>query len=75
MGAVGAALLTHEEISLKGNGTRFKGLEIAEADYRTSSFECKACPNTCEVAQISLNGKAIARWGGRCDMWERTPST
>ena len=70
MGAVGAALLTHEEIILKGNGTRFKGLEIAEADYRTSSFECKSCPNLCEIVQIKISNQTIARWGGRCNRWD-----
>ena len=71
MGAIGAGLLTQEEISLNGNKTKFKGFEVSEADYRTSSFECKACPNLCEIAQISLNGQIMARWGGRCDLWER----
>jgi predicted CoA-substrate-specific enzyme activase len=72
MGAIGASLLAHEEIALKGNGTNFKGFGVTEANYHTSSFECKACPNLCEIAQISLDGKVLARWGGRCDLWERT---
>ena len=71
MGAIGAALIAMEDITPKSNGTSFKGFGIADADYRSSSFECKACPNLCEIAQISLNGKALARWGGRCDLWER----
>ena len=74
MGAIGAALLVHEEIAASGNGTKFKGFGITEVSYRTSSFECKACPNMCEIAQLSLNGKVLARWGGRCDLWERAPS-
>lgn len=72
MGAIGAGLLAREEISHNNNRTKFKGFEVSEADYRTSSFECKACPNLCEIAQISLDGKIVARWGGRCDLWERT---
>lgn len=71
MGAIGAALLAHEEMTIGGDGTRFRGFEVAEADFRTSSFECKACPTLCEIAQIFLDGKVLARWGGRCDMWER----
>ncbi len=74
MGAIGAALLAQEEIMEKANGTRFQGFGVIEASYRTSSFECKACPNLCEIAQISLDGKVLARWGGRCDLWERTPT-
>jgi predicted CoA-substrate-specific enzyme activase len=71
MGAIGAALLAQEEVSLNGGGTKFKGFGISEADYKTSTFECKACPNLCEIAQISLDGEVLARWGGRCDLWER----
>ena len=71
MGAIGAALLAREEMALRGNGTRFKGFEVAEADFRTSSFECKACPSLCDIAQVFLDGKVLARWGGRCDIWER----
>jgi predicted CoA-substrate-specific enzyme activase len=71
MGAIGAALLVHEEMSASQKESRFKGFGISEINYRTSSFECKACPNLCEIAQLSLDGKVLARWGGRCDMWER----
>lgn len=74
MGAIGAALIAQEEAE-NGDGTKFKGFGISEASYHTSSFECKACPNLCEIAQISLNGKILARWGGRCDLWERIPAS
>jgi len=71
MGAIGAALLAHEEMVSSQNGSEFKGFGVSEMKYHTSSFECKACPNICEIAQISLDGQILARWGGRCDMWER----
>jgi predicted CoA-substrate-specific enzyme activase len=71
MGAIGAALLAQEEINLNGNKTKFKGFGVINADYRTSSFECNACPNCCEIAQLSLDGKILAQWGGRCDLWDR----
>ncbi len=74
MGAIGAALLVHEEILNNGNGSKFKGFGISEMTYHTSSFICKACPNQCEIAQLSNDGEALARWGGRCDLWERSPS-
>ena len=70
LGAVGVALLTHEEMAIRGNGTRFKGFTAAEANFRTSSFECKACPSVCEISQVFGEGKVLARWGGRCDLWE-----
>jgi predicted CoA-substrate-specific enzyme activase len=74
MGAIGAALLAQEEMVSSNNGSKFKGFEASEVSYHTSSFECKACPNLCEIAQISINGQVLARWGGRCDLWERSPS-
>jgi len=75
MGAIGAALLAHEEMITNNNGSKFKGFSVSEVQYHTSSFECEACPNLCEIAQLSLNGQVLARWGGRCDLWERSPSS
>ncbi len=70
MGAIGAALLVHEEMA-NNKMSQFKGFGVSEIKYHTSSFECKACPNLCEIAQISIDGQVLARWGGRCDLWER----
>jgi len=75
MGAIGAALLVREEMTDSNNRSHFKGFSQSEEKYNTSSFECKACPNQCEIAQLALNGQVLARWGGRCDMWERVPSS
>ena len=73
MGAIGAALLVHEEMA-DDRTSKFRGFEVSREQYHTSSFECKACANLCEIAQISANGKTLARWGGRCDRWERVSS-
>lgn len=75
MGAIGAALLVHEEMVGNHSESKFKGFGVSEVKYHTSSFECKACPNLCEIAQLSINGQVLARWGGRCDLWERNPSS
>jgi len=75
MGAIGAALLVYEKMTLSNNGSKFKGFGISEIEYHTSSFECEACPNLCEIAQLSIDGQALARWGGRCDLWERSQSS
>jgi predicted CoA-substrate-specific enzyme activase len=68
MGALGVALLARDWVG--DRCTQFKGFDIAAADYRATSFECRACPNLCEIAQIHLDRKVVARWGGRCDRWE-----
>ncbi len=75
MGAIGAALLVREEMDTASGETAFEGFGISGADFHTSSFICKACANLCEISQISLNGKVLARWGGRCDLWERALTT
>jgi len=73
MGAIGAALLVHEEIPISSIGSKFMGFGISELSYHTSSFECQSCPNMCEIAQLWRDGKLLAQWGGRCDLWEKTP--
>jgi predicted CoA-substrate-specific enzyme activase len=68
MGALGAALLAQEGIDRGESG--FRGFEAARIEYRTVSFECHACPNLCEIAEIRTGADVIARWGGRCGRWE-----
>ena len=70
MGAMGAALLLEE--SINGKGTQFKGFGVSDTEYRTSSFECQACPSLCEIVQVAEEERVLARWGGRCDMWEES---
>ena len=71
MGAIGAAMLVREKMDSNGHRTNFKGFEVSQMEFQISSFICKACPNLCEISQISANDRVLARWGGRCDMWER----
>ena len=73
MGALGAALLIQEEMSHNHNVSNFKGFSVSRTPYHTTSFICQSCPNQCEIAQISLNSHILARWGGRCDIWESDP--
>ena len=70
MGAIGCAILAKEEYEKKGMKTTFLGFEISQFEYTSSSFECSGCSNQCEVIQVFMNGKMIARWGGRCGKWE-----
>ena len=77
MGSIGAALLVKEAMTVREAGdktSQFKGFGVSDFAYQTSSFECKSCPNQCEIAQLSMNSKVLARWGGRCDLWEQTPA-
>ena len=69
-GAIGAALLVHEEMKLKNTATAFDGFDLVDADLRASSFECKECNALCEISQVFRDGKSLARWGGQCSLWE-----
>jgi len=69
MGAVGAALLAKEAVKKSGK-SNFKGFKASELVYKASSFECKGCPNLCEVIEIYQEDQVIARWGDRCGKWE-----
>lgn len=69
MGAIGAALLAKDTVRKKGQ-TSFKGFNIQEIHFKTTSFECKGCANACEVVQFFENDELLARWGDRCGKWE-----
>ncbi len=71
MGAVGAAIIAREAVEQTNEKTRFKGFEVTDFSYQTRSFECKSCPNRCEVVQFFQNGEVIARWGSRCGKWDK----
>jgi predicted CoA-substrate-specific enzyme activase len=69
MGAIGAAYLAREAVKRKGR-TGFKGFNLEDINFRTTSFECRGCSNACEVVQFFENNNLIARWGDRCGKWE-----
>lgn len=75
MGAIGAARLVHEKLTGNGSLSHFKGLGVSEEKYQAASFECRNCPNRCEIAELSHNSQMLARWGGRCERWEIVPRT
>jgi predicted CoA-substrate-specific enzyme activase len=66
IGAFGAALLVKENSPQR---TKFRGFEISDMDIKCDSFQCKGCPNQCEVIEAKMNGKIISRWGDRCGRW------
>ncbi len=70
MGAVGAALLVHEQMAETKQDSRFQGFGVADIEYRTSSFECRECPTSCEISRISVDDRVVACWGGQCDIWD-----
>ncbi|EGO61746.1 acyl-CoA dehydratase activase [Acetonema longum] len=71
MGAIGAALLAREKLHNQAP-TAFRGFAVADWQYHSRSFECGGCPNLCEVIEIVMNGRTVARWGDRCGKWSTT---
>lgn len=67
MGAYGAALLALEQ-QQRQSGTRFRGFQVSTLSFQPCSFECKFCPNGCEVIEIRQGQEILARWGDRCCM-------
>lgn len=63
MGALGVALLAKEKNS---ETSQFKGWEISDKNIKCTSFECRACPNYCEVIEARIDEKVVSRWNDRC---------
>ncbi|HUT82636.1 MAG TPA: acyl-CoA dehydratase activase [Candidatus Bathyarchaeia archaeon] len=70
MGAIGAAMLALNKMVKKSYTTNFIGWNIPDLQYDTKGFECKDCPNICEVIKVIRDGKTIACWGSKCKKWE-----
>jgi predicted CoA-substrate-specific enzyme activase len=68
MGAIGAAILAKDYVKNK-DATSFKGMEIADINYKVRGFECNDCANMCEVIEIYGDNKILARYGDKCGKW------
>ncbi|MGI5892266.1 MAG: acyl-CoA dehydratase activase [Bacillota bacterium] len=66
MGAIGAALLAQDKISMSGEKTKFRGFDLVDMEFISRSFECDQCSNSCEIIQVVLEGDPVASWGDRC---------
>ncbi|MDA8239847.1 MAG: acyl-CoA dehydratase activase [Nitrospiraceae bacterium] len=83
-GAIGMALIAKKqredkkEVRSKESGVRakhpltsFKGFELSKRPYEISSFECKGCPNVCEINRVKVEGeKGYLFYGGRCEKYD-----
>lgn len=63
LGSLGAALLVKENIQ---SPTKFRGWETSNQDIKCTSFQCRGCPNLCEVIEARIEGKVVSRWNDRC---------
>jgi predicted CoA-substrate-specific enzyme activase len=71
-GAIGMALIARDHMKRNaGAVTAFKGFELSRRPYEISSFECKGCPNVCEINRIKLHGEdGYLFYGGRCEKYD-----
>jgi len=73
-GAIGVAILAREEMERRPDpalrATRFRGFDLSQRTYESSVFECRACPNLCEVHKVAIQGEAPFFYGARCDKFE-----
>jgi len=67
-GAIGAALLA-QEAAAPGVASRFKGFDLVDRAYTQKSFECKHCPNHCEINEVIIEGESPLFYGSRCDRY------
>jgi predicted CoA-substrate-specific enzyme activase len=66
-GAIGVALLAKAET--RGE-SRFKGFDLEKVNYFISTFECRYCPNQCEIHKVTIDQSQPYFYGGRCDRYE-----
>jgi predicted CoA-substrate-specific enzyme activase len=80
-GAIGMALIAMRHLKAKAEGggaedkdgdrTTFKGFELSKRACEISSFECKGCPNVCEINRVKIAGEeGFLFFGGRCEKYD-----
>jgi predicted CoA-substrate-specific enzyme activase len=71
-GALGCALIAREHDI--GEGSTFKGFDLADRTYEVTSFECKRCPNRCEINRVVVEGEEPLFYGDRCERFQTRKS-
>ena len=61
MGALGIAIL-----SKKNTCQKEYNLDLKNIKFETKGFECRCCPNNCEILKIYKDNKLLDAWGSRC---------
>ena len=72
-GAIGMALIARDNYRSvsPARRTSFKGFALSKQPYEVSSFECKGCPNVCEINRVKITGeKGFLFYGGRCEKYD-----
>ncbi|MGA1876067.1 MAG: acyl-CoA dehydratase activase [bacterium] len=67
-GAIGVALLALEE--KKWSRTKFKGFGLSKRPYEVECFECKGCPNYCQIKKVTVDQDRPLFYGSRCEKYD-----
>lgn len=69
-GAMGAALIAMGKRENATQKSNFAGFHLKDRDYKSRTFECKHCPNHCEIKRVTIGGEFRSFYGGICDRYE-----
>ncbi len=70
-GAIGVAIIAMEYMRRnKLEKSDFKGFGLSKKKYEIESFECKDCPNMCEIRKVTVEGESPLYYGSRCEKYE-----
>ncbi len=67
-GALGCAVIAREQDD--GQGSTFKGFDLSDVEYTIESFECRDCPNRCEINKVLVVGEDPLFYGDRCGKFD-----
>lgn len=73
VGAIGMALVAREWHLATGGRTRFRGYDLKSLQMGSRDFVCKACSNTCDIKEFTIEGHK-SYWGDKCSDKFRKPS-
>jgi predicted CoA-substrate-specific enzyme activase len=68
MGAIGSAIISMEEQTW--DKSRFKGFDLRNRKYESTSFVCKDCSNICEIRKVTISGESPLHYGSRCGKYD-----
>jgi len=68
MGAIGAAIIARDNRTWQKSS--FKGFDLRQRKYKVTAFECKSCPNHCEIRRVDVAGEKPLYYGSRCGKFE-----
>jgi len=71
-GAIGMALIAKKYMRENPfKYSAFKGFDLSKKPYEISSFQCKGCPNVCEINRVKISGEQnFLFYGGRCEKYD-----